>query len=885
MEALALKSQSRRPFRAYSEKPGILFSIPQSPFSTNMADDGKEARATTLASQALELVASGINEVYCCPYDVMLRSLIGLPQDGSRALREAASLAPNNPQVKAAFDKIQLDDLQHPLQKLCSKFFTDHDQGAGKQALSYLDRSAEVPGDVAKTCLELVARPGILEDAETQDGIVAGLLREAPAARVALAKKLHDNTTMIAFEELFRLGDGSSNGMIDVLLDPAAWSTESVREECEKDVFQLYLAKVIQVGDEENSRAMKGVARLLTADTERLRVLIDEDTFDVILSSLDNRNTAQVRSQATLVTAKYLEASGHSGQRTLTQFVTSRVTRQRNEDLVLAFSAAAGVFPVAPSPAATLFLTEGFVQGLVPLLQKKAKSEKVELAALDMLSAACIDSACREAIKKHCTSWLQHILATGKDERPGLAAVILAKIQGPSSQATNSKDEMGAEENNVAEDLVRRLKSMMVEVPQHSNQSTIEGLAYASVRPKAKEELANDHDFLRKLLTNLRHSSPGSPTSFGGLALIDNLTRYLPNLSEEQKRMDQLKAYANASKTVPQVDPLDEDAAVTDRCKTVVNAGAISVLVGMRKNLSPISMSTVIRILLSLSRTSSLRGTIAQQGGVRLLLQGYTAIMGSSNSDIEARRTAAHALARILISIDPTLVFPSSGSMPLTSVIRPILSLLNEDSDSFTQGPRDLLPTFEALLALANLASVPSSGAAESIIRQAYPTVEDLLLNNNALVQRAATQLLCNLVTCSLGVELFADESPAAARRMHILLAMTDVEDISTRSAAAGALAVVTEFEGAVKAILARDRGMDIILGLVDDESGDKGIVHRACVCIMNAVCQNSDTGKTAKEKVKELGGVGILNDLMIGYQDDDSITQCVEQALHALMR
>ena len=742
-----------------------------------------------------------------------------------------------------------------------------------------------MPGDVAKECLEIVLRPGIFEDGEIQDGIVAGLLREAPAAKVALAKKLHDNTTMVTFEEIFRLGDGSSNGMTDVLLDRAAWSSESIREECETDVFQLYLAKLIQMGDEENGRAMKGIARLLAADPERLHTLIDGETFDVILSSLDYRNTVEVRSQATLVTAKYLIASGDDGQKTLTKFVASRVTGQRNEDLVLAFSAAAGVFPVAPSPASTLFLTEGFVTALIPLLEKKAKSEKVEVAALHMLSAACIDSACREAIKKYCTSWLQHTLATRKDERPGLAAVILAKIQGPSSQGTSSKGKLAAEERSAAEDLVPRLKSMMVEDPLDTNQSSIEGLAYASVRPKVKEELAKDHEFLRKLMKNLRHSPPGSPTSFGGLSLIDNLTRYLPNLSDEQKRMNQLKAYANASKTAPQVDSLDEDAAVTERCKAVVNAGIISVLVGICKNLSPNSMHIVIKILLSLSRTSSLRGTIAQQGGVRLLLQSYTLIKGSSDSDIEARHTAAHALSRILISVDPSLVFPSSGSTPLTSVIRPILSLLSQDSSPMTQGPRDLLPTFEALLALTNLASVPSSGAADSIIRQAYPTIEDLLLNNNVLVQRAATQLVCNLVNSPLGVELFADESPAAARRMHILLAMADVEDAATRSAAAGALAVVTEFEGAVKAILARETGMEIMLGLVDDESGDRGIVHRACVCVMNAVCQNSDTGKRAREELKKLGGVETLDGLMFDYKDEDQIMQCVEQALKALKK
>ena len=125
----------------------------------------------------------------------LLPSLTVLCQRGSRALREATSLAPNNPHVKAALDRIQSDDLQHRLQSLCSKYVTEHDQGAGKEALSYLNRSSEVPGDVARICLDLLMKPGNFEDGETQDGIVAGLLREAPAAKVALAKKLHENTS------------------------------------------------------------------------------------------------------------------------------------------------------------------------------------------------------------------------------------------------------------------------------------------------------------------------------------------------------------------------------------------------------------------------------------------------------------------------------------------------------------------------------------------------------------------------------------------------------------------------------------------------------------------------------------------------------------------
>lgn len=42
-----------------------------------MADDEKEARAATLASQALELVASGRDEVDCYPSDVCDIRLLG----------------------------------------------------------------------------------------------------------------------------------------------------------------------------------------------------------------------------------------------------------------------------------------------------------------------------------------------------------------------------------------------------------------------------------------------------------------------------------------------------------------------------------------------------------------------------------------------------------------------------------------------------------------------------------------------------------------------------------------------------------------------------------------------------------------------------------------
>lgn len=779
--------------------------------------------------------------------------------------------------MKEAFLKIQSHESRHILPKLCARFVLEDDAQAGKDALDYLDSSGKVPPDIAEECLALVSKGKNTSERATQDGIIARLLRDSSAAKAALASQLQRSPTLV-FTQIYDIGDDASSGIATVVLDSSIWSTESTREACERDVFQLFLAKLMEAGHDLDGRALKGISKLLATDAEKLHVLLDEDTFSAILGCLDYRLSIEVRSQATLVTAKYLQAAGDKGELILSKFISTRVARHNGEDLVLAFSAAAAIFPLVPSTASALFLTEGFVSSLVPLLEKRSKSEKVEQAALEMLSAACIDTACREAIRKYCSGWLQRVRDTGRDQRPGLAAVILAKVRGLAAEPKTGGTQDRKED---ADDLVPMFKRMMADTEEHKKQSAVEGLAYASVQPNVKEGLSSNQEFLKTFLAVLRGGQASSTIVFGGLTIIDNLTKYLPILSEEQRRISQLKAYANASKASAKADPLDEDTAVTKRCSAVVKAGTISTLVGISKSLSSTSITIVLNILLSLSRTASHRGTIAQQGGIKLLLHLYMSTTGQTDSENRSRRTAAHALARILISVDPTLVF-TSRSPSLISAIRPLLSLLTEDPDYVTEGPRDLLPTFEALLALTNLASTPSPEAAETIIRLAFPTIEELQLGSNTMIRRASTELVCNLMTCPSGIEIFADESKAAARRLHILVALADVEDEATRRAAGGALATITEFESTVKGVLAIERGVEILIGLCEDK--DEGILHRGVVCIRNLVSTDDPTGKKARESVMNLRGVEILKGIVNGTGNRGILELGVE-ALKALLQ
>lgn len=789
-------------------------------------------------------------------------------------MREAVSLAPQNQHVREAFASIQADDALHPLLKSCRRFTSNKDELAGKEAVSYLARCAEIPRDIAQVCLLLLLQHHKNLDRGLVDRIVTGLLRECLVARVLVGERL-DESAATVFEQFYELGDGSANALATVVLEPSVWSNEVTREKCEKDVFQLFLAKLMEVGHDHDGKALKGIARLLAEDPEKLPSLVDEETFDAVLASLDNRLPAEIRSQATMTTAKYLEASQANGQTYLFSFIQRRIARQKNEDLILAFSAAAAVFPIATSMAASFFLIDGFVSSLIPLLEKKAKSERVEQAALEMLSAACIDTACRQAIYKHCIQWLQQVLDSSKEQSKNIAAVIMAKIQAPGDENMIGNSE---EAHEVDDDLVPRLKTMMVSAGPTTLQSAIEGLAYASTQPAVKEELAKDKPFLERLFDAVKKARPGSTTAFGALTLIDNLTRYLPIQSEEQKRMSQLKAYANASPSSAEPSPLDSDEAVTKRNSTLLQAGLVPALVGISRTLSPTSKTLLLSILLSLSRTPSHRGPLAQQGAARLLLSTYTSLPSTSAPDAaHTHFTAAHALARILISCDPSHVFPPSGSPPLSSTIRPLLTLLSPPPTD--NPPRSLLPIFESLLALTNIvASAPNTPSITSpILTLATPHIEDLLLSNNTLLRRACTELVCNLTAnADDGVKLFAEDTPQAKHRLHVLLALADSEDLKTRQAASGAVASVLTTDGGVTNVLGREGSVKRVLEMCGDE--DAGMRHRGVVCVGHLVGM-----ETGREAVRGEGGVEVLKEVLESLEGGGEVREVVEAVLGVL--
>lgn len=686
------------------------------------------------------------------------------------------------------------------------------------------------------------------------------------------------------FDEIYDRGDGAAVCLDTVVLDHTVWPSEKARFHCECELFQLFTAKLMESGHDLDGRSLKGIARLLAVDAEKLQGLIDDEVLEVIVSSLDNRLPLELRSQATLAVTKYLEVAKDTGEKQFSKIISAKIAKGHNDDLIVGFSAAAAVFPVAPNVVASHFLSDEFMTCMASLISKNMKSRTVELSVMELLNAACINAPCREAISKNLSDWLSHILTNGTDQSSDLAAVVLAKIRATEKEGHSEPNGKVLQEGSDVPELVDRFKGLMSNPKADSVSNPIEGLAYSSVKPAVKEQLAKDPSFLRHLIQNLKANMADSSVLYGGLMILVHLTAFLPNLSEEQKKISQLKSYANASASKAGPDPLDEEAPVIARCKAIIDAGIMPLLVECGKTKLPSVQELVSKILLSLSRNRATRGVLAQQGAVRLLLNTVSKQDSSGSAQTEVSQNASHALARILISVNPVHVFPSSGFPQITSAIRPLVSLLSStETPTFTADqPRDLLPVFESLLALTNLASYPDAEAGETIVRQAWPAVEDLLLSSNSYIQRAACELLCNLMTCESGIVKFADGSKRAAQRMHILLALTDVDDVATRKAAGGALAMLTEFDSAIAAVLDRPRGVNLVLGLCQDE--DDGLVHRGVACVRNMTCIGSgEIGARAKATVKECGGVETLTSAL-RHTSNPAILQTGVEALKPLI-
>uniref|UniRef100_A0A7S2TMN9 Protein HGH1 homolog n=1 Tax=Lotharella oceanica TaxID=641309 RepID=A0A7S2TMN9_9EUKA len=186
------------------------------------------------------------------------------------------------------------------------------------------------------------------------------------------------------------------------------------------------------------------------------------------------------------------------------------------------------------------------------------------------------------------------------------------------------------------------------------------------------------------------------------------------------------------------------------------------------------------------------RGVMVQQKGIRLLSELYNlgaAIMDASGGPDSKkgmwREDCAVALARIAISTNPQL-YPQ-GSM--LTMVRPLMWLFGDATHELHQ--------FEAGLGLTNIASVDADTRDTLVMHGAWSALTNLLASDNEQVQRVGVECMANLVMCERSIVRLRDSE----QDIKLFIMFAKAEDMRTKLAATGGLAMMTQDPDVAKAV------------------------------------------------------------------------------------
>ncbi|KAH7930925.1 hypothetical protein BV22DRAFT_1115754 [Leucogyrophana mollusca] len=552
--------------------------------------------------------------------------------------------------------------------------------------------------------------------------------------------------------------------------------------------------------------------------------------------------------------------------------IVTRLGEQQEQEALAGLSFFFALFQVDWQSASYIFQQDGIIEFLTDTVDLFS-TPQVSLELAHLLGQASGHKACRMLCSAEITDWLRSTSRQKGDAAlQAASAIALIKLSRGLAADTAENTESTSQPSGdlIDEDLTKVLKEMITSGEDNESTTTevVEGLAYLSVDPTVKETLAKDPKFLKQLYAlvperkGVPRSAINSTLLYGILVITSNLCAHRPRLSQEEAQIAKLRDMTKSgtrSTHGSAEDPLDDDSHVKARARALIASGALkalSVASGLESHGVRLAAG---KVFLNLVEDKENRGKVLQGGGAKSLARIVRPATSSSPASPASRvitvtdLPAIQALAKLAITASPVQVFgPDEGA--IYDAIYPLSQMVLHDSSS-------LLQQFEALMALTNISSQSTAcathiAATDNLLNK----VELLILDDHTLIRRAATELICNLIAGSDAVFMRfggGQDAQASKSKLQVLLAMSDVDDLPTRLAAAGALAIVTNAPPACHALLElqleRHRVFPILAQLVDpafnlngenatDIKGDAGLVHRGVVCLRNMLLNSQDS-------------------------------------------
>lgn len=331
-----------------------------------------------------------------------------------------------------------------------------------------------------------------------------------------------------------------------------------------------------------------------------------------------------------------------------------------------------------------------------------------------------------------------------------------------------------------------------------------------------------------------------------------------PEQYDELQRITKQKADDDADN--------DTDELCHKRCRKLVMCDGVAAVARIaRTNPSKPTAEKLSAILVHLAKDEALRGTLIQQGGFKAAVD----LAASEDSTETCRLDAAHAAAKILVTTNPHVLTDAQR----LSAVRPLVWLCR-------QYKALELMHFEACLALTNLGSLGSAAKRRIACEKGIPALEYLQFSDNEMVQRAATEALCNMVP---DPDFLAQLKKPDKLKLWFALSLEYDKDIALARAAIGCLAMASAcFDEDMPAHMTSTSNCIDALAELLKKFEHHDLIHRAAFCVANlarrqqsrTVLLNSDIPKLVRAAANSLVNV-----------DDYALLDALTDAINALKR
>ncbi|KAJ9059171.1 SWI5-dependent HO expression protein 4 [Entomophthora muscae] len=622
-------------------------------------------------------------------------------------------------------------------------------------------------------------------------------------------------------------------------------------------LFGLYLTLIaescINNGILPSKQCLIHVLSIITSE-ERVAQFIRHPAFTEGILSMSYSETEEIRGLSLL----FLSTVGEFKE---SKISLERILREKHSTLqsqtrpVQDYRFLKTIFQTSPDLGQLLISEEGWLLEAIDLAPLESTDTQLEL--VQVLGLACGTTEGRKLVSDAGLSFLRDC---GKSKDSQIKAhSVLAR----SKLSIESKSTIANQKS--FQELIPPLMNIVSDASLDGSvkMTAVESLAYFSLHPSVRVLLGKDTLFW-KAIVELGNSEATHPAALYGIsAILSNVLAYRKLLSADEQQIQKLKKLAKEAADDINSDPNMADDAVVQRNLLIASVpGVVALLIRLAKSKKSNVVSNVSRALLSLATDRANHGTLLKFGAAKVLLSLVTA---DSKDDIAV---ATQALAKLTIHTNPSIALP--GQLKLEA-IRPLLKLCSNGS---------LLQQFESLLALTNLASVDMELRLRIIELKGLSTIEMLLLSDNKLVQRSATELLCNMTMTRPVFEYYS--GPKASNKLHLLVALSDSEDPKTSLAAGGALATLSQ-ASEIGITLAELPLSKRVLPLLIAPEASRDFQHRGVEIYKNIVQGNLKATKTQQESILALFSNDVITRLTLLDNATSGFHPPIQQSLRLL--